>query len=62
MCNVRPDDRISAEKLKTTIKLKSMRGFAHLRLLCVTINLPYGLAWNTDVMSGLVILGATRKC
>ena len=27
MCNVRPDDRISAEEHRTRLKLSSMRGF-----------------------------------
>ena len=31
-------------------------------LFCISINLPYGLAWNSIVMSGLVLLAATRKC
>ena len=30
--------------------------FFLLRLLCSSINLPYCLAWNTVVMSGLVVL------
>ena len=29
------------------------------RLLFVSRNLPYGLAWNTFVISGLVLLTAT---
>ena len=36
--------------------------FFLLRLICVSINLPYGLAWNTVVMSGLVLIAATWKC
>ena len=32
------------------------------RLLCFCINLPYGHAWNTVVMSGLVLLIATWNC
>ena len=32
------------------------------RLLCISINLPYGRAWNTIVMSGLVPLVATWNC
>ena len=31
----------------------------HLRLLCISVNLPYGHAWNTVVMFGLVPLNAT---
>ena len=33
--------------------------FFLLRLLCISIILPYGHAWNTAVMSGLVLLVAT---
>ena len=33
--------------------------FLLLRLLCVSINLPDSLAWNTVVMSGLVVLATT---
>ena len=36
--------------------------FFLLRLLCVSIKLPYGLAWNTVVMPVLVLLAATWKC
>ena len=36
--------------------------FFLLRLLCISINLPYGHAWNTVVMSGLVLLVATWNC
>ena len=36
--------------------------FFLLRLLCISINLPYGHAWNTVVMSGLVLLAPTWKC
>ena len=32
------------------------------RLLCISINLSYGIAWNTVVMSGLVLLIATWNC
>ena len=33
-----------------------------LNLLCIFINLPYGNAWNTYAMSGMVVLVATRNC
>ena len=33
--------------------------FFLVRLLCVSINLPDSLAWNTVAMSGLVVLAAT---
>ena len=33
-----------------------------MKLLCISINLPYGHAWNTAVMSGLVLLVATWNC
>ena len=36
--------------------------FFLLRLLCISINLLYGHAWNTVVMSGLVLLVATWNC
>ena len=38
------------------------RSFFLLRLLCIPINLPYGHAWNTVVMSRLVLLVATWNC
>ena len=33
--------------------------FFPLRLLCISVNLPYGYAWNTVVLSGLVLLDTT---
>ena len=36
--------------------------FLLLRLLCISINLPYVHVWNTVVMSGLVPLVATWNC
>ena len=33
--------------------------FFLLRMLCISINLPYSHLWNTVVMSGLVLLAAT---
>ena len=36
--------------------------FFLLRFLCISINLPYNLAWNTAVMSGLVLQVATWNC
>ena len=36
--------------------------FFLLRLLCISINLPYGHVWNTVVMSGLVLLVPTWNC
>ena len=36
--------------------------FFLLRLLCLLINLPYGLAWDNVVMSRQVLLAATWKC
>ena len=36
-----------------------MWSFFLLRLLCITLNQPYGHAWNTAVLSGLVPLFAT---
>ena len=32
------------------------------RLLSISINLPYSHAWNTVVMSGLVLIVATWNC
>ena len=39
----------------------SVKLFA-LRLLCISVNLPYGHAWNTVVLSGLVLLDTTWNC
>ena len=36
--------------------------FFLLRLLCISVNLSYGHAWNTVVMSGLFLLVATWNC
>ena len=36
--------------------------FFLLRLLCISINLPYSNAWNTVVMSGLVLLVVIPRC
>ena len=36
--------------------------FFPLRLLCISVNLPYGYAWNTVVLSGLVLLDTTWNC
>ena len=33
-----------------------------LRLLCISINLPYAHVWNTVVTTGLVLLVATWHC
>ena len=33
-----------------------------LRLLCISVNLPYDHAWNTVVLSGLVLLDITWNC
>ena len=41
--------------------IHSMKIFL-LRLLCISINLPYTHIWNTVVMSGLVPLVATWNC
>ena len=41
--------------------MQSMNFFL-LGLLCISINLPYGLAWNAAVTSGLVLLAATWNC
>ena len=39
-----------------------LRSFFLLRLLCISINLPFVHAWNTVVMSGLVLLVASWNC
>ena len=36
--------------------------FFLLRLLCISINLPYNHAWNNVLISGLVLLVATCNC
>ena len=36
--------------------------FFLLRLFCISINLPYGHAWNTVFMSGLALPFATWNC
>ena len=41
--------------------IHSMKFFL-LRLLCISINLPYDHVWNTVAMSGLVLLVATWNC
>ena len=45
--------KLPARKLEPWFVLWS---FFPLRLLCISINVPYSYAWNTDVMSGLVLL------
>ena len=41
--------------------IRSMK-FCLLRLLCISINLPYGHVWNAVIMSGLVLIVAIRNC
>ena len=36
--------------------------FFLVKLLCISINLPYGHVWNIVVVSGLVLLVATWNC
>ena len=36
--------------------------FSLLRLLCISINLPYSHIWNSVIMSGLMLLVATWNC
>ena len=50
---------IASKKIEALIR--SMKFFL-LRLLCISINLPYAHAWNTVVTSGLVPLVATWNC
>ena len=35
--------------------------FFPLKLLCISINLPYGAEWNTVVKTGLLLLDAARN-
>ena len=51
--------RIASKKIGALIC--SMKFFS-LRLLCISINLPYNLAWNTVAMPGLVLLAAAWIC
>ena len=61
---------IGALKLSLLLKLPPRKlepwfvlwSFFLLRLLCISINLPHGHAWNTAVMPGLVLLVATWNC
>ena len=43
-------------------KIEVLLSFFLLRLLSVSLNLPYGLARNTFVMFGLLLVAAARKC
>ena len=52
-------DKVPPRKLEPWFVLWS---FFLLRLLCISINLPYAHVWNTVVMSGLVLLVATWNC
>ena len=51
--------KTASEKIGALIR--SMK-FLFLRLLCISITLPYGHVWNIIVMSGLVLLVATWNC
>ena len=51
--------KLPPRKLKPWFILWS---FFLLRLLCISLNLPYGHVWNTVVMSGLVLLVTTWNC
>ena len=48
--------KTSSKKIETLIR------FMKFLLLCISVNLLYGLAWNTVVMTVLVLLAATWKC
>ena len=41
--------------------IRSMKFFL-LRLLCISVNLPYAHVWNTVAMSGLLLLVAIWNC
>ena len=43
-------------------KIEVLLSFFLLRLLSGSLDLPYGLAWNTFVMFGLLLVAATGKC
>ena len=48
---------------KTASKeIEVLLSFFLLRLLSGSLDLPYGLAWNTFVMFGLLLVAATGKC
>ena len=51
--------KTATKKIGALINVKVLKFFL-LRLLCMSINLPDSLAWNTVVMSGLVVLAATE--
>ena len=51
--------KLSPRKLELWFFLWS---FFLLKLLCISINIWFSLAWNNVVMSGLVLQTATRKC
>ena len=51
--------KLSPRKLELWFVLWS---FFLLRLLSISINWPYSHAWNTVIMSGLVLLVATWNC
>ena len=52
-------DKVPPRKLEPWFVLWS---FFLLRLLCISINLPYDHAWITVIMAGLVLLVATWNC
>ena len=51
--------KTASKKIGTLIH--SMK-FVLLRLLCISINLPYGYVWNTVAMSWMVFLVTTWNC
>ena len=51
--------KTTSKKIGALILLWS---FFLLRLLCISLNLPYGHVWNTVVMSRLVLLVTTWNC
>ena len=51
----------TASKKKIRALIPSISSFL-VRLLCISINLPYTHAWNTVFMSELVLLVAAWKC
>ena len=49
----------SSKKIGALIRLDSFYEFSFLSFLYISINLQYGNAWNTVVMSSLVLLVAS---
>ena len=55
-------EQMPHSNISMVLYIKGNGSFFLLRLLCIFINLPYGHAWNTVFMPGLVLLVATWNC